>query len=557
MPESTKGPVVATLLVSEPLRDSGTFIGKSVDGAETMGGVERQEILSLHEGSTIRVGRARTNDIPIHNRNVSRFHAVFSASASGVVLSDLSSLNGTFVNGVRISTPVDISSGDIVTIAETKITIKLNHGDEVSGESEYGRTQTAQLTSVMVTVLVVDVCGYTKISEALPPKDVAQTMHVWFQKISEIVTAHGGGVDKYIGDCVMALWRGSRSNAERLANQAFEAGLEMLEETEKLSVSEDWLHHDTIPWDCRVAINTGEALMGTVGGAGRRDFTVLGDTVNVAFRLEGIGGKLGTKFILSEASAKLIDDKYPLVSLGEVEVEGRTGDVVVYSPANLDSILGSQAAAAPGVSEAEIDTHATEYFKLDIVKSVLKKLEAELPSELFFHSIAHTKDVVREALGFAVTEGKNSRDLELLAIAAAYHDAGFIERRSDNEAIGAEMAAEAMRASGNYSEEDIKLVSQMILDTKVDPESPVFFQQSNTRLSPYLLDADVSNFGREDFFERLEASRKEQGMGEPKEIYARTLAFMETHDWQTDAARQKRDDKKQDNMRRLRELTLS
>jgi predicted metal-dependent HD superfamily phosphohydrolase len=295
--------------------------------------------------------------------------------------------------------------------------------------------------------------------------------------------------------------------------------------------------------------------MGTVGGAGRRDFTVLGDTVNVAFRLEGIAGKLGTKFILSEASAKLIDDKFPLASLGNVEVEGRTGEVAVYSPANLDSIISNHSAGS--VSEQEIDSHARRYLELSIVSGILKRLESELDEDLHFHSPSHSRDVVREALGFAVSEEKNSRDLELIAIAAAFHDAGFLERRIDNEPIGGEMAAEAMRKSGNYSEEDIALVRQMILDTKVDPESPVSFQQSNTRLSPYLLDADVSNFGREDFFERLEASRKEQGMGEPKEIYSRTLAFMESHDWQTEAARIKRDDKKQDNMRRLRELTLS
>ena len=320
--------VVAVLQFKEPLIEATGRLLTSGDGVE---GEEKLHTVQLLEGKTFRLGRAKSNDLVVQNRNVSRFHAVFSASASGVVLSDLSSLNGTFVNGSRISTPVDLSSGDVVTVGDTEISIKLGLGDGEAGDSTHGRTQTAQLAAVVVSVLVVDVCNYTTLSEALPPRDVAQMMHLWFQNVAQTVQKFGGQVDKYIGDCVMALWRGTAEDASAKAQQAIKAGMKMIDDTDGLSNSGEWQHSDLFPWRCRVAVNTGEALMGTVGGAGSRDFTVLGDTVNVAFRLEGIAGELNTNYIISDKTAELLGDEFKLKSLGEVNVAGRSGNVEVYT----------------------------------------------------------------------------------------------------------------------------------------------------------------------------------------------------------------------------------
>ena len=329
---SDDSPIIATLQFKHPLeRSTGRLVVSPDEGIEVAEEELDQNVVHLHEGRTLRLGRAKSNDVVVQNRNVSRFHAVFSASSSGVVLSDLSSLNGTFVNGSRITTPVDISSGDNVSIGDAKIAVKMAMGDDNGDESTHGRTQTAQLAAVVVTVLVVDVCGYTKLSEALPPKDVAQMMHLWFQDISEIVRKHGGDVDKYIGDCVMALWRSSNSTAADEALKAVQAGIEMLEATKELSTRGEWQHHEMFPWRCRVALNTGEALMGTVGGAGSREFTVLGDTVNIAFRLEGVAGELKTDMLLSAKTAAHIGDRLPMKSLGEVEVTGRSGQIEVYT----------------------------------------------------------------------------------------------------------------------------------------------------------------------------------------------------------------------------------
>lgn len=526
--------IVATLTVSKTLPQDGTITGKDIndDG--------QSQVIELSAGQSLRIGRSKSNDFRIEHRNVSRFHAVFSASTNGIILSDLSSLNGTFVNRNKISTPVDILSGDVVAIGDLKITVKLNHGEDTSSTTDYGKTQTARLTSVMVTVLLVDVTGYTKISEALPPADVAQMMRVWFQKMSEIVSNHGGVVDKYIGDCVMTLWRGSRKEASTTASDAYVAGLEMLKVTDELSKSKDWAHHDAHPWSCRVAMNTGEALMGNVGGAGQRDYTVLGDAVNVTFRLEDIASGLNTNFILSEATAELLGENHPVTSLGEFELDGRSEKVNVFSPV-----------VRKKLNRNETVVTASNLLSLPIVQNILEILEQKLPPSLSFHSLAHTYDVFGEAMSFAIAESRSDKELELIAIAAAFHDAGFIKQMEDNEEIGAKMAIASMRATKDYPVEEINMVAQMILDTKISTRKGDDFQRANTELSPYLLDADVSNFGRDDFFERMDARVLELQAASHTQIYSQTLELMKKHKWQTSIARSRRQTQKLENMKRL------
>ena len=126
--------VVATLEISSPR-------------AETL--------LEIKEGGSVRVGRDATNDCVLPDAQVSRFHAVFNASSSGVVLSDLASLNGTFLNGRRLSIPENLSNSDIVAIGDTTFRVHFLSGVS-SSESSALRTQAAQMQTVVVSVLVAD-----------------------------------------------------------------------------------------------------------------------------------------------------------------------------------------------------------------------------------------------------------------------------------------------------------------------------------------------------------------------------------------------------------------
>ncbi len=494
------------------------------------------QVYELAEGQTFRIGRAENNDLVLHNRKVSRYHAIITVSSFGVVVCDLSSLNGTFVNGARITTPVDLTSGDVLAIAETQVVVRIGQTSSSPDDSLHACTQPTQFTDVMVTVLLADVCGYTRLSQAFPGQDVAQMLDLWFRSVSQIVVSAGGQVDKYIGDCVMALWHGKKSEAPGFTASAVRAGAAIMTETKLLSAAQ-WKHHHSSPWRCRIALNTGEALIGVLGAAGRRDYTVLGDTVNVAFRLEENADKLQTDFICSQRTAQLAGDAVPMVGLGSIWLEGREEEVEVATLAErvwLDSCVAAPAPVDKGLAAK----HAAALEKMHrhpLIAGVLGELGENLPGRYVYHAAAHTERVLDQAVFLALFDGIEGRELELLGIAAAFHDSGFLvdERHHEEESAG--KAVEAMHSDGGYTEEEIALVREMILATELVSSTGGRKQRAAAGLAGYLLDADLANIGREDFFVRLEEVRAESGRSWKEELKD-ALDLLQAHRWNTPAA---------------------
>lgn len=193
------------------------------------------------------------------------------------------------------------------------------------------------------------------------------------------------------------------------------------------------------------------------------------------------------------------------------------------------------------------------FSNLPLVAEILGKLERGLAPTLTYHSFEHTTDVLREAVYFALFDNLPTRSIELLVIAAAMHDAGFLEARSGNEPIGARYAREAMLRHGGYSEEEIKLVEQMILDTAVVMHDGAPKQIPATELSKYLLDADLANFGRDDFFAKGELLAMESG-DDRATLLGKTLALISAHAWYTNAARTLRQAKRDENLANLKAM---
>ena len=179
-----------------------------------------------------------------------------------------------------------------------------------------------------------------------------------------------------------------------------------------------------------------------------------------------------------------------------------------------------------------------------LVIETVEYLASTLDPTLYYHSPDHTKDVLRQTMELAEADALDSRDVLLLAIAAAFHDAGFLEQRPKNEPIGAQMAVQAMSASGRFSQAEQDLVEQMILDTQLVMEGPA--QISNSRLSPWLLDADLANLGRDDFWDQTRLLAKELNM-DMANIMPMTRALMLRHDWQSPAGKRLFEHKKASN----------
>jgi hypothetical protein len=161
--------------------------------------------------------------------------------------------------------------------------------------------------------------------------------------------------------------------------------------------------------------------------------------------------------------------------------------------------------------------------------------------------------VFDEAILFALTDNLPARDIELLAIAAACHDMGFVQSMVANEPIGAAFARQQMEKVGGYTTEEIAIVERMILDTTLVRSPEGFKQLPTTPLSRYLLDADLSNLGRDDFFEKGQLLRMELGL-EPEPFNKAAYALVGNHAWHTPAAYALRQKKKEENVAALKAM---
>src|SRR5262249_21744403 len=160
---------------------------------------------------------------------------------------------------------------------------------------------------------------------------------------------------------------------------------------------------------------------------------------------------------------------------------------------------------------------------------------------------AHTDDVLSEVVLFALEDGLGERDIHLLAVAAAYHDMGFVVVRRENEPVGARRAVRAMKQAGGYTDEEIAKVRRASLDTQIHLMTEGPRQMPTQEFSKYLLDADVSNLGRDDFFEKAELVRKESKGVDRRAFLTQLIVFVTAHRWYTKAAKKLRQTKKREN----------
>ncbi len=191
----------------------------------------------------------------------------------------------------------------------------------------------------------------------------------------------------------------------------------------------------------------------------------------------------------------------------------------------------------------------------NVVTSILDQLRSELPDNLKFHSYEHTEDVIHESILFAVEDELDARSCDLIGIAAAYHDSGFLVKDQGHEQISARFARTALELDSSFLPETVDLVEKMILDTKLQEGKSGLHQIPTTKLSRYLLDGDLSNFGRTDFFDRAELRMAEINLP-PDQFYKKTLNLMESHSWHTESAKRLRQEQKEINIQELRKLVL-
>ena len=156
-----------------------------------------------------------------------------------------------------------------------------------------------------LTVMFCDMRGFTKMSETMEPLQLQQLLNDVFSQLTDIIRMNRGTIDKYMGDCVMAFW-GAPIESEDHAELAVKASLEILRVVQV--INEEHRATGLPAIGIGIGINTGIVILGTVGGQGRMDGTVIGDAVNLASRLESATKALQTPLLVSEYTVSALAD---------------------------------------------------------------------------------------------------------------------------------------------------------------------------------------------------------------------------------------------------------
>ncbi|MCB9072248.1 MAG: HAMP domain-containing protein [Bdellovibrionaceae bacterium] len=200
------------------------------------------------------------------------------------------------------------------------------HGSSVTEDLLKGDLQLGG-SKKTVTVFFSDVRDFTKFSEGHSPEEVVSMLNEYFQIMVSIINKHGGIVDKFIGDAIMAVW-GAPNSTERDTQNAVKACLEMRQALANLNRIREERGH--VPIKIGIGLHRGEAISGTVGSSERMEYTVIGDTVNQASRIESSTKAFGTDFLMSDSLADHVKDEFIVEEAGRVEVKGKSEPLRLY-----------------------------------------------------------------------------------------------------------------------------------------------------------------------------------------------------------------------------------
>ena len=196
----------------------------------------------------------------------------------------------------------------------------------------------------VMTVMFCDMKGFTALSEGVTPQGLVKIMNRYLSTMSAPIHAHRGVIDKYIGDGIMAYWGPPFVGEAEQAKCACSAAIDMISRLDTLRKElPELLGLRTIPLDCdlRIGIATGETLVGSIGSEYMMSFTVMGDTVNLAARLESANKAYGSRCLISETTANICSADFEVREIDRVVPAGQSYQQTIYE------IMGRKDAIAP------------------------------------------------------------------------------------------------------------------------------------------------------------------------------------------------------------------
>ena len=200
--------------------------------------------------------------------------------------------------------------------------------NEIMKNAKEGITQ-LKGTEREVTILFADIRGFTPVSEKLKPREVVTMLNTYLGEMTKVVFKYKGTLDKFIGDCIMAIFNAPVEQKDS-ALLAVKAALEMQDKIKQVHS----IHGKKIPiMHAGIGINTGHAVIGNIGTKDRMEYTAIGDNVNLASRLCAFAK--GGQVVISQSTYNLVKDKITTKKLGEIKVKGKAKPLTVYEVKSL------------------------------------------------------------------------------------------------------------------------------------------------------------------------------------------------------------------------------
>lgn len=316
------------------------------------------------------------------------------------------------------------------------------------------------------TILFSDIRGFTSLSENMTPNEVVETLNDYFNQMIEIIFKYNGILDKIIGDELMVIYGVPKSNIQDSEN----AVLTAIEMQEKLiAFNQDRCINLKKPIKVGIGVNSGSVISGNIGSTDQMDFTVIGDSVNLASRL--CSSAEAGQIIISDAVWNKIKHLQTFKSkkLSPIKVKGK----------------------AKVISIKEILYNGYEFDYQDAFNKVEAFLLKELPLYYTYHSIEHFRDVVKQVERIAKKEKIDKAGILDIKLAAWLHDVGYIWGPLDHEGKSVEYAKVILNEM-KFPKSKISLITGMIMATKM-PQSP------KNHFEQIICDADLDYLGRNDF----------------------------------------------------------
>lgn len=264
--------------------------------------------------------------IAVNGEIWSRFHIVLSLVFPIVIVEVLFLMNlawGYFVESKQRS-QIRSLFGQYLPNDRIDQILQSGEGAELQGESRE------------LTVLFADIRGFTSMAEKLAAPEVKALLTNFFTPMTEVIFKHRGTIDKYVGDLVMAFWGAPLEDAAH-ALHAIEAALDMQQRLEELN--REWKQEGKAEIHIGIGVNTGMMHVGDMGSRFRRAYTVLGDAVNLASRLEGLSKYYHVPTLVGEATYQQTKDQIGYRKLDRVRVLGKQKSVEIFEPLGLKNQL--------------------------------------------------------------------------------------------------------------------------------------------------------------------------------------------------------------------------